>query len=96
MNESGTFRIASADLSSPRILNWTANKRFGNAEQACPDGYAGDPIPAGTYYADTQEAANALAAADLVCVLAWQWESFDTPSAIEQAVVWSNWEEQDD
>lgn len=68
MNESGTFRIESADPASPRVLNWTANKRFGNTEQTCPEGYVGDPVPAGTYYADTQEAADALAAANLVCV----------------------------
>jgi uncharacterized delta-60 repeat protein len=67
MNESGTFRIESADPASPRVLNWTANKRFGNTEQTCPSGYAGDPIPANTYFADTQIAANTLAASELVC-----------------------------
>lgn len=41
---------------------------FGNVEQSCGSGYTGTPIPANTYFAMTQEAADALAAAALVCV----------------------------
>jgi hypothetical protein len=64
----GNLVITSSDASSPKVIGLTANQQFPNVEQSCDEGYTGDPIPAGTYYADTQEAANALAAADLVCV----------------------------
>jgi uncharacterized delta-60 repeat protein len=64
----GNISIASNDPRSPLGLGLLANRGYYNTEQSCPEGFTGTAVPAGTYFADTQVAADALAAADLVCV----------------------------
>jgi uncharacterized delta-60 repeat protein len=69
-NVAGTLTVPGGVSQGNVTRTLAVNKRFNNVEQTCPGGYSGDPIAAGTYQADTQEAADALAAADLVCVAA--------------------------
>ena len=65
----GSLSIASDDPNSPFVVGLTANRGYYNTEQSCPDTYIGDPVPAGTAFGDTQEAADAAAAELLNCRL---------------------------
>lgn len=58
--------IESSDQASPRRVQLVGNQRFGNQHVSCPAGQFGS-IAANTYTADTQEAADSLAAANLQC-----------------------------